>query len=426
LAPRFHHFRLGDERQWADLAQNLRQRYRGPTSRPESVFPRFPDDTPQSLLVPNVDDAPIFSIHVKVSPRPVDCIDTETTSSFTQRGTEHATVFEILRRASLPISSFPILSAFTRDSLRGRIYVEAKSESDVKHALKGIYSMDLSRGLQLVSIDDRVRALSLRDLDTAITRGTWVRPKWGKYKGDLGLVLSVDNCFAEVALVPRLLTFQPDKHDGQSKGKRKGPLQSRPPQCLFNPKDVADVYGSDAVKKRNMVYVFCGEIYKNGMLEKSFDLSSLNSQNVNAATEEMMRFRLDEYPTFRGIGTVVAQNAAALLSMGDKVEILSGQQKGLRGMLGDIEGENVLVRCGYIGNKAGSITAPSVVIHGEAVRKYFLKGDHVIVRAGMETGRSGMVIECEEGVVTFFDASSSTHVRPFQAPERYISSLNAR
>jgi transcription elongation factor len=280
--------------------------------------------------------------------------------------------------------------------------------------------------MQLVSIDDRIRALSLRDLDTTITRGSWVRPKWGRYKGDLGLVLSVDNCFADVALVPRLLMFKPDKHGGLQTGKRKGRLQSRSPQCLFNPKDVADIYGSNAVKTRNLVYMFDGEVYKNGMLEKSFDLSSLNLQNVNPAMEEMVRFELDGYPTLRAIEKVVAQNAAALLSVGDKVEIISGQQRGFQGILDDIEGENVRVRCDYVGNEAGGSAMPSVTIHREAVRKYFQKGDHVVVRTGLELGRSGLVLGCEEGVVSFYDTSISSHVRPLLAPAGYAYHSTAR
>jgi hypothetical protein len=68
-ALRSRHFRLGDEDQWADLAQRLRDRYRGPATQSESGL-QLPVDAPQRLLVPSVDDAPIFSVRVKVSVGP--------------------------------------------------------------------------------------------------------------------------------------------------------------------------------------------------------------------------------------------------------------------------------------------------------------------------------------------------------------------
>jgi transcription elongation factor SPT5 len=93
--------------------------------------------------------------------------------------------------------------------------------------------------------------------------------------------------------------------DGRS-GKRKkpdvsglgsgGPSASmRPPQCFFNYEEVIKVYSTKSVSKRNQVYVFQGDTYKDRFIEKDFRLSGLVLENVNPTLNEITWFtrRLD-------------------------------------------------------------------------------------------------------------------------------------
>jgi transcription elongation factor SPT5 len=309
-------------------------------------------------------------------------------------------VFEIMLKAST--QPLPILSAFARDSLRGEVFVEASSERDIQHALRGIHGVYLFRGIHLVPLEEKIRILTLRDLDDPVIPGSWVRPKRGKYKGDLGLVLTVNHCILKVALVPRIPMILPDP---SLKGKRKQPPQCRPPQRLFNFAEIVDVYGLDAVKTGDGSDRFNGDVYKNGMLEKVFDLTGLKTQDVNPSMDEVKPFHSIGSSSWGAIRKLIAQNAVVGLSPGDTVQIISGEQQGLRGELINVGTDVVRVIL-----KTGSSSGQLVDVPSDIVQKYFESGDYVKVRVGTERGRSGWVIACDQGVVTLYEPLTSTHV----------------
>src|ERR1700734_1288748 len=104
-----------------------------------------------------------------------------------QPGRERDIVFSLRRKAiDLEYTARPlfILSAFQRDSLPGMIYVEARSSQQVSQACNGLVGVYLSRGINLVPIDEMSALLQIKKQDINVTPGSWVRMKRGKYQGD--------------------------------------------------------------------------------------------------------------------------------------------------------------------------------------------------------------------------------------------------
>ena len=96
---------------------------------------------------------------------------------------------------------------------------------------------------------------------------SWVRVKRGTYTNDAGKVVSVDvnRQLVTVKLVPRIATG-----DGGTVGGRR----KAPPARLFNPDEVD---GADSKRDASgaQYYVYKGNKYKDGYLEKIFPMRGL-------------------------------------------------------------------------------------------------------------------------------------------------------
>jgi hypothetical protein len=80
---------------------------------------------------------------------------------------------------------------------------------------------------------------------STIGRGSWDRiNRRGRYRGDLGLVIELEEQYAsaEVALLPRIASTL-------KRGRRK-----RPKPALFDTQAVTSVYGTDAVVRQKQVF----------------------------------------------------------------------------------------------------------------------------------------------------------------------------
>ncbi len=194
-----------------------------------------------------------------------------------------------------------ILSAFQRDSLPGMIYIEARSAQQVLQACNGLVGVYPSRGVQLVPIEEMASLLQIKKKETTITPGSWVRVRRGKYGGDLAQVLDIAENGEEVGLkfVPRI-DLNPKDDIMLPDGKKRKKLASglslgpRPPQRFFNYEEVVKAHGRRNVAKRNQVYVFGGETYRDGYIEKDFKVSALILENVNPTLDEIMKFTRQE------------------------------------------------------------------------------------------------------------------------------------
>lgn len=303
-----------------------------------------------------------------------------------------------------------ILSAFQRDSLPGMIYVEARSSQQVSVAINGLVGVFLSRGITLVPIEEMASLLQIKKKDTTVTPGSWVRIRRGKYGGDLAQVLDIAENGEEVGLkfVPRIDLNPKDEivaADGK-KRKLKGTgmsATSRPPQRFFNYEEVVKAHGRRAVAKRNQVYVFNNDTFKDGYIEKDFKLGTLILENVNPTLDEIMKFTRQEdggendaNVDLSIIAETAKKEAIQVLQPGDHVEVFEGEQTGVHGVVESIANDVVTMRALGV-----DIDGQKVDVPARSVRKRFKLGDHVKVMSGQNADETGLVVSVVDNVVTF-------------------------
>jgi transcription elongation factor SPT5 len=131
--------------------------------------------------------------------------------------------------------------------------------------------------------------LQLKKKEITITPGSWVRIKRGKYQGDLAQVVDVTENGEEAGLkfIPRI-DMNPKEADivgvdGKIKKKRAAGNNAlnRPPARFFNPEEVLRIYGKKAATKRGRSWVFQGDTFTDGFIEKDVRVSALSIENVN-------------------------------------------------------------------------------------------------------------------------------------------------
>ncbi|KAG8990696.1 transcription elongation factor spt5, partial [Tulasnella sp. 427] len=270
-----------EDQDLSKIAQDVTERYR----RTARKYTGDTSDLPQQFLMPGVNDPFLWQIRV----RP---------------GKERDLVFQLLRKSiDLQFSTRPleIYSAFERDSLPGMIYVEARSQQHVKQAIDGLVGVFPSRGVTLVPIDEMASLLRIKKIETTITPGSWVRIKRGKYAGDLAQVLDVTDNGEEAGLkfIPRIdLTPREENYLNNDKKRKKvgssnggGAPGYRPPQRFFNAEEVSKVYKNKVTMKpgSSRKFVFMGDTYNNGFIEKDVKIIGLITENVNPTLDEIAR-----------------------------------------------------------------------------------------------------------------------------------------
>jgi transcription elongation factor SPT5 len=312
-----------------------------------------------------------------------------------------------------------ILSAFQRDSLPGMVYVEARSAQQVNQACNGLVGVYPSRGINLVPIEEMSALLQIKKQDLTVTAGSWVRIKRGKYQGDLAKVVDISENGEEVGLkfIPRIdLNPRDDSAvDGRKRKKTNtvGTGMMRPPQRFFNYEEVIKVYGRKFVSKRNQVYVFQNDTYKDGFIEKDFKLSTLVLENVNPTLDEITRFTRGQDGTEHEgnvdlslIAEASKKAAISVLQPGDHVEVFEGEQAGLHGSVLEISQDVVKIAAESVEAEGQKVDVPA-----RSVRKRFKPGDHVKVMAGQNADETGLVVSVVDNVVTFLSDMSLQEVK---------------
>ncbi|KAI6015115.1 hypothetical protein F5J12DRAFT_815987 [Pisolithus orientalis] len=389
-----------DDQDLAKIAQNLHERYGRATVR----YTGDMNEVPQRLLMPSVLDASLWQIRVKP-------------------GREKDIVFSLMRKAiDLEYTAQPlqILSAFQRDSLPGMIYVEARSAQQVNQACKGLVGVYPSRGITLVPIEEMASLLQIKKQDLTVTPGSWVRIKRGKYQGDLAQVMDITENGEDVGLkfIPRI-DLNPRDDAGVDGRKRKkaaaGTSNLRPPQRFFNYEEVVKVHGRKQVSKRNQVYVFQNDTYKDGFIEKDFKLAALQLDNVNPTLDEITRFTRGQDGTegensvdLSIIAEASRKAAIAVLQPGDHVEVFEGEQSGVHGVVDSINQDVVTVTAIGV-----DIDGQKVDVPARSVRKRFKPGDHVKVMTGQNADETGLVVSVSDNVVTFVSDMTMQEVSVF-------------
>lgn len=343
-----------------------------------------------------------------------------------QTGKERDIVFSLMRKAiTMEFTANPlnIISAFQRDSLPGMIYVEARSSQQVSKALSGLVGVYMSRGVTLVPIEEMASLLLIKKKDLTVTPGSWVRIKRGKYAGDLAQVVDITENGEDVGLkfIPRIDLNPKDDGGILAGGKRKKGFGAgaqtgamRPPQRFFNYEEVIKVYGRKQISKRNQVYVFQNDTYKDGFIEKDFKLNALQLESVNPTLDEITRFSrgadgagLDNESglDLSIIAEASRKAAIAVLQPGDHVEVFEGEQSGVHGIVQSISDDVVTILAKEVDFEGQKIDVPA-----RSVRKRFKPGDHVKVMAGQNADETGLVVSIVDNVVTFLSDMSLQEV----------------
>ncbi|KAL0063273.1 transcription elongation factor spt5 [Marasmius tenuissimus] len=418
---RRHHALLDSRRQFDEdddkspeqIARDLSQRYRRTAVR----YTGDMNEIPQRLLMPSVHDASLWQVRVKP-------------------GRERDIVVSLMRKAyELEASARPlqILSAFQRDSLPGMIYIEARSSQHVTHACNGLVGVYPSRGVHLVPIEEMASLLQIKKQEATVQLHSWVRIRRGKYQGDLAQVVDVDNV-EEIGIrfVPRIDLNPRDDGTGTADGKkRKKPVTAtgtmRPPQRLFNFEEVVKVHGRSAVSKRNAVYVFQGDTFKDGFIEKDFKPSALIMEDVNPTLEEITQFSNkpdgisgDSMVDLSIIAEASRKQAVAVLQPGDHVEVFEGEQAGVHGVVEEISQDVVTITPVGVDIEGQKVDLPA-----RSVRKRFKPGDHVKVMAGKNADETGLVVSVADNVVTFLSDMSMQEVSVFSKDLREAAEVGA-
>ncbi|THH21383.1 hypothetical protein EW146_g130 [Bondarzewia mesenterica] len=397
----------------ARIAQDFSQRYKRTAVR----YTGDMNEVPQRLLMPSVNDANLWQVRCKP-------------------GRERDLVFSLMRKSlDLEFSNRPlqILSAFQRDSLTGMIYVEARSAKQVTEACHGLVGIYPGRGIALVPIEEMASLLQIKKQDLTVTPGSWVRIKRGKYGGDLAQVMDITENGEEVGLkfIPRI-DLNP-KDEGSLEGKKRKKVGTttstgmRPPQRFFNYEEVVKVYGRKLVSKRNQVYVFQNDTYKDGFIEKDFRLNALSLENVNPTLDEITHFTKgadgaegENTVDLSIIAEASRKAAIAVLQPGDHVEVFEGEQSGVHGIVESITQDIVTVSPVGVDLEGQKVQVPA-----RSVRKRFKPGDHVKVMAGKNADETGLVVSVADNVVTFLSDMSMQEVSVFSKDLREAAEVGS-
>ncbi|KAF5384247.1 hypothetical protein D9615_003416 [Tricholomella constricta] len=404
----------GEDKSPEQIAKDLSERYRRPAVR----YTGDMNEIPQRLLMPSVHDASLWQVRV----RP---------------GRERDIVFSLMRKSidveytARPVS---ILAAFQRDSLPGMIYVEARSAKQVSEACNGLVGVFPSRGITLVPIEEMASLLQIKKQDLTVNAGSWVRIRRGKYAGDLAQVVDMTENGEDVGLkfVPRIdLTPRDDAAIDAAGKKRKKPVAGagamRPPQRLFNYEEVVKVWGRKQVSKRNQVYVFQNDTYKDGFIEKDFKLSGLILEDVNPTLDEITQFTrrqdgadYDHVVDLSIIAEASRKAAISVLQPGDHVEVFEGEQAGVHGVVDEIHQDVVIITAVGV-----DIEGQKVELPARSVRKRFKPGDHVKVMTGQNADETGLVVSVADNVVTFLSDMSMQEVSVFSKDLREAAEVGS-
>ncbi|KAK7057324.1 transcription elongation factor SPT5 [Favolaschia claudopus] len=406
-----------DEKSPEQIASDLSRRYQN--ANPVRYTGDM-NEIPQRLLMPSVHDASLWQVRVKA-------------------GRERDIVFSLMRKAiDVEYSARPlhIFSAFQRDSLPGMIYVEARSSQHVSQACNGLVGIYLSRGIHLVPIQEMASLLQIKKQDLTVTPGSWVRIKRGTYQGDLAQVVDITETgeFVGLKFVPRI-DLNP-KDDGSLEGptgkkrKKTSTIASgttRPSQRLFNYEEVVAVWGRKNVVKRNQVYVFQNETFKDGFIEKDLKLSQLILEDVNPTLEEITQFARGQEGEGGENGvdlSLIAEAskkaAISVLQPGDHVEVFEGEQSGVHGVVEEINQDVVTITAVGVDFDGQKVDLPA-----RSVRKRFKAGDHVKVMTGQNADETGLVVSVSDNVVTFLSDMSMQEVSVFSRDLREAAEVGS-
>lgn len=290
---------------------------------------------------------------------------------------------------------------FALPRAKRRIYIELESrgQTPIFKLCEGILE-----GVEPQKVDhaDYARMIELAQDSPelqrpAIAKGDWVRVRRGMYKGDVALVLAADaeSDATKIALVPRL-----DLSLTKQKKKRKH--GERPERALFDAEVVA----------RSSGVVVHGNAKEGFVYEKKSFCSGLLYLSVSGAHMlEKVKPSRDDIKDFLVSGVVgpEAIKPRPHLHAGDVVRIVAGPLSGSTLRVLDVASDDA--RLADIDGALAPIGVQDILAPIESLRLVLSPGDSIRVMSGQEEGRDGMVLTVDDDNVTAYDATRHEEVR---------------
>ncbi|KAI9713702.1 MAG: transcription elongation factor spt5 [Chrysothrix sp. TS-e1954] len=383
---------------------------------------------PKRMLLPSVNDPTIWGVRCKP-------------------GREREVVLGIMRRvehllaAGKPVN---ITAAFERggtmSTMAGLVYVEARKQTDVVEMLDGLPSAFPRLKTTLVPINEMPDLLKVQASKILVV-GNYVRiKKTGVYKGDLARVSETDTNGLEVDLhiIPRIEYAAPDDNNAPTAGlapdgtkRKRGFMKTgpRPAQRLFNEQDARKAAPKQFQNQSNYSqkkYLFQGNTYASGFLEKTFKVKDLVTEGVNPTLAEVTMFTSEGEDGTENLDltaiaqTLKASSDASSYLPGDMVEIYQGEQAGVCGKAVGVHGDIVTLRV-----EQGPLQGQSLQYPVRSLRKRFREGDHVKVVGGSKyQDEVGMVVRIKDDRVTILNDSNHQELTVFSKDLRAASDSN--
>ena len=283
-----------------------------------------------------------------------------------------------------------IQSALCRENLKGYVYIEAYKQAHVVHALAAVHNV-YSTKISLVPLAEMVHVLryDTQSVQTAaqIQPGQWVRVKRGKYTGDLAKVIDVLDVgeAVRVKLVPRLTAYMV-------------PGNEKAPQKLFNPKEVSQLDNEHSVTKARGYWMYMGETYVDGFLEKDLKCATLITQGVVPSIDELSLFKVKEPTGGETEESAEPVRPTVSFAPGDSVSVVEGEFIGLKGRVASVTQDSLIV----VQPLSSMKITKNITLQPQQLRKSFTQGDHVQIIDGVHKGESGLLVKIDQKYATIF------------------------
>ena len=277
---------------------------------------------------------------------------------------------------------------------------------DVTAAIKGVSAV-YGTVPRFVPPTERGTLLSPRNpLSTthSVRCGEWVRCLHGLYRDDVGLVCEVlptSDASVIVTFIPRIPDRVFASANAAASAKRKRP--TRPTPRLWFPGQVRAVWGEHRVRTTSNAfeYEFGHETYRTGLLIKPLPPASIVV--ANAPDDVGLFFQsayIQDLPFFDSVARRYAQHT---FTVGQRVQIISGEQQGLVGRTATITGGVVEV---YPDND----DLPPLQVPQEQLIPVHRPGDHVKY---LWSDTHGIAIPSDPGMVSFINTRTQEGVRAY-------------
>ena len=404
--------------------EDIAKRYEGSEEILDDTEYAYDEEEQQRFtILPSLRDPKLFRVRCRIGQEREACI-CQMNKFLIERNTDKAV---------------GIFSASALDKFSGCIFVEAHREFHVKEAIKGIKILNMNQ-VDIIGVKEVTQVFTpdpKRNLDIEV--GQFVRVKRGLYDGDLGMIKDFDDDFKkiEIKIVPRLFagsTFDDDAEDTTPGAKRKSYFEKmremkqkniRPPQKYFSTEEFPDATVDESQPRHVKAFKYKSKHYHDGMQVQKFPTSNLQLENVVPTFEEITMFQKAE-PNKEMREDLMDRAKATIneskkflknLEKGDRVKIISGDLKGLTGIVMELSDNGVKVM-----PAVDLISEPIDFMPSEIV-KVFEIGDHVEILAGKHKGLTGSVIKVDDNICHIISEDFKEEMQVLVSDVKYTTNV---